>query len=264
MHRPEQEKYSQSINFYLLDNARAARKHEHVDTLFEHTMSSLQFVINNDLPVHFDPARLVIAGWAGRNVEEVERHIAELAAIGVKRPSTVPCFYELSPALLTSRETIDVVGDHSSGEVEAVLLLHPEHGMLVGIGSDHTDRKAEGYDVAISKQVCAKPMGPRLWRYDDVVPHWDQLVARSWLIDDQARRTLYQEGPLSRLLHAEQLLDDVSAASAIAPYTVIFCGTQALLGPLEPAHLFEIELHDPVLLRTLAHRYRVNALLHVE
>src|SRR5205809_633618 len=65
---------------------------------------------------------LIIAGWTGRNREAVEHHIAELEAIGVKRPRTVPCFYRVGANLLTTAAAIDVVGPDSSGEVEFVLV----------------------------------------------------------------------------------------------------------------------------------------------
>ena len=51
--------------------------------------------------------RLTIAGWAGRDQAAIEHHIAELAELGVKRPSTTPCFYRLGAELLTQAEQID-------------------------------------------------------------------------------------------------------------------------------------------------------------
>ena len=69
--------------------------------------------------------RLIVAGWTGRDLIAVEQHIAELAAVGVRRPSTVPCFYRLGANLLTQAASIDVAGCHSSGEVEVVLLSLP-------------------------------------------------------------------------------------------------------------------------------------------
>jgi hypothetical protein len=42
----------------------------------------------------------------------------------------------------------------------------------------------------------------------------------------------------------------------------LFCGTQPVLGALTPASAYELELHDPVLGRSLRHRYAVNALAH--
>jgi len=107
----------------------------------------------------FDVQQLVIAGWTGRSREAVERHIAELAAIGVRPPRTIPCFYRLATSLLTSASDVEVVGDESTGEVEFVLLSAAD-GMYVGIGSDHTDRKVEPYGVTVSKQMCRNRCAP--------------------------------------------------------------------------------------------------------
>ena len=95
---------------------------------------------------------LVIAGWTGRDRAAVEAHIAELEILGVARPTTTPVFYRVSAALLTTAEEVEVLGDTSSGEVEAVLLALDD-GLWVGVGSDHTDRKAEAAGVALSKQL---------------------------------------------------------------------------------------------------------------
>ena len=108
---------------------------------------------------------LVVAGWTGRNVAALEAHIKELEAIGVKRPKTVPIFYRVARSLLTSDGTIEVMADKSSGEVEFVLYQFDD-GLWLGVGSDHTDRKAETIGVTLSKQMCAKPVGLTLWRYE--------------------------------------------------------------------------------------------------
>src|ERR1700682_1765000 len=79
----------------------------------------------------------VIAGWTGRDAAAVEKHIAELEAIGVKRPATTPIFYRVSAARLTTDDGIEAVGEASGGEVEFVLLQHAGR-LWVGTGSDHT------------------------------------------------------------------------------------------------------------------------------
>jgi hypothetical protein len=225
-------------------------------------MKSLTFDIEGGVPVAIAAKRIVIAGWAGRDSAEVEHHIRELEAIGVRRPSSVPCFYEVSPALLTTSDSIEVIGGCSSGEVEVVLIQSKMDGLFVGIGSDHTDRKVESYDVAVSKQMCAKPLGRTLWRYADVLSHWDELIARSWRIDSDGRRVRYQEGALARLMHPEALIGRAFGSTSMLPETALFCGTQPVLGALTPASAYELELHDPVLGRSLRHRYAVNALAH--
>lgn len=227
-------------------------------------MKKVACEIEGGMPVEVTVSRLVIAGWAGRDSAEVEHHIRELEAIGVRRPSTVPCFYEVTPELLTTSKSIGVIGGHSSGEVEAVLIQTEADGLLVGIGSDHTDRKVEGYDVAVSKQMCAKPLGRALWRYPEVAAHWDALIARSWRIDSNGERIRYQDGTLARLMHPEPLIWRAFGATSMISGTVLFCGTQPVLGPLTSAGAYELELHDPILRRSLWHRYSVDALAHTE
>ena len=46
---------------------------------------------------------LVVAGWTGRDIAALEKHIRELEAIGVKRPKTTPIF--------TTANMIEVLGD---------------------------------------------------------------------------------------------------------------------------------------------------------
>ena len=92
--------------------------------------------------------QLVIAGWTGRDVNALEAHIRELEAIGVRRPKSTPIFYRASASLLTSDDSIEVVGEHSSGEVEVVVFALDD-GAWIGVGSDHTDRKLETTQVRI-------------------------------------------------------------------------------------------------------------------
>jgi hypothetical protein len=206
-------------------------------------------------------SRLTIAGWAGRDQAAIEHHIAELAELGVKRPSTTPCFYRVGAELLTQAEQIDVVGATSSGEAECVL-LQTQAGLLVTIGSDHTDREVEAYGVTVSKQMCPKPVARDAWRFDDVAGHWDQLELRAFAIANGARR-VYQQGSVASLLPAADLL----ARAPLANGAAMFCGTLAVQGGIvgmTDGDALELELHDPVLNRTLRHAYRVCALPVVE
>ncbi|SMG16637.1 DUF2848 domain-containing protein [Paraburkholderia susongensis] len=210
---------------------------------------------------HVEVSRLTIAGWAGRDQAAIEHHIAELAELGVKRPSTTPCFYRLGAELLTQAEQIDVVGVKSSGEAECVLLQTPA-GLLVTIGSDHTDREVEAYGVTVSKQVCPKPLARDAWLFDDVAGHWDQLEMRAYALAGGARR-VYQQGSVASLLPAADLL----ARAPLEQGAAMFCGTLAVQGGIvgmADGDALELELHDPVLNRTLRHAYRVRALPIIE
>jgi hypothetical protein len=202
---------------------------------------------------------LVIAGWTGRDPAVVEQHIAELAAIGVQRPRTVPCFYRLGANLLTTATELEVVGGDSSGEVEFVLISAPD-GLYVGVGSDHTDRKVEAYGVTVSKQMCPKPVGRALWRLDDVEDHWDRLVLRSH-VTRTGKRLLYQEGPVSRMLAPRDLLERLAQSGGDLPVgSAMFCGTLAVHGEIGGGERFEIELHDALKNRSLKHGYATRCL----
>ena len=199
----------------------------------------------------------VIAGWTGRDAVAVEKHIKELEALGVKRPATTPIFYRVASARLTTEETIEVVGESSGGEVEFVLLQ--DAGRLwVGAGSDHTDREVEKYGVTVSKQLCDKPIASVFWSYEEVAPHWDELILRAHVIEG-GKSALYQEGAVTAMMHPQALLEKHSSTS-LRDGTLLFGGTLAAHGGIRPTSEFSFELEDPVLGRKIAHRYRVRIL----
>jgi hypothetical protein len=208
--------------------------------------------------VHAEFDSLVVAGWTGRDTAALEHHIEELAALGVPRPSSVPVFYRTSVNGVTQAARLEVLGPDTSGEVEPVVLALPD-GMWLGVGSDHTDRKAETMGIALSKQLCGKVVGTDLWRLDDVTAHWDQLIIRAHAVID-GERVLYQEGPLVRMRTPANLLSLYDGSTALAPGTVMFCGTVGAIGGIRPAQRFEMELEDPVRGRKLTHAYDIVAL----
>ena len=198
----------------------------------------------------FQPTELVIAGWTGRDEAALRKHIRELEEIGVKPPKTTPIFYRVAASLFTYANEVQVSGPDTSGEVEFVLMQEKE--LRVAVGSDHTDRKAETIGVSLSKQLCAKPVSRESWRYDEVKPHWEKLVLRSW-----ADGELYQEGPVTAMRSPEDLLQRYGG---LKTGWAMFCGTLAAKGGIRPAGRFAMELEDPVLKRKLRHEYRVVVL----
>ena len=196
-------------------------------------------------------SNLVIAGWTGRDEAQLKKHIMELAEIGVKPPKTTPIFYRVANTLISHAPSIQVSGTDTSGEVEFVLLSKPD-GMWVTVGSDHTDRKAETIGVSLSKQLCEKPVAKEAWKYDEVKPHWDKLMLRSW-----ADGKLYQEGPVTAMRSPEDLL---SRYGKLPAGWAMFCGTLAAKGGIRPADVFRMELEDPVRKKKLTHEYRIHVL----
>ena len=157
----------------------------------------------------------VIAGWTGRDPAAVEKHIVELEALGVQRPASTPIFYRVAAARLTTDGEIEASGTQSGGEVEYLLLRHGGR-TWVGVGSDHTDREVEKFGVTVSKQMCDKPIAPQFWAYDDVTPHWDRLILRSFVVE-HGKRAVYQDGPVAAMLHPKDLLSRFAADGVARP-----------------------------------------------
>jgi hypothetical protein len=191
---------------------------------------------------------LVLAGWTGRDPAKVQEHIDELAAIGVKPPASVPVFYRVAAARLTTARAIEVPGTDSSGEVEFVIFNH-EDRLWVTVGSDHTDRVVEAYGITVAKQMCDKVVATDAWPLADVAGHWDRLTLRA-----HADGALYQEGSVAEMRAPNDL---IAAYGGLPPGAAMFGGTMPVHGGPRHAARFAMELADPVLGRTLKHDYEV-------
>jgi hypothetical protein len=209
-----------------------------------------------DLPVQ----DLVLGGWTGRNQADIEAHVKELEALGIQAPGEFPVFYRVASTLPTTASFMQVTGDSSTGEVEFVLFRHDD-AYWVGVGSDHTDRKAELIDITLAKQLCAKPVAGEVWALSDVEPHWDELVLRSWA-EAEGERHLYQEARVSTLQAPRSLIGlyEDRNPGGFHSGTVLFSGTFAARDSVGPAMKFSIELEDPVLGRKITHEYDIRTL----
>jgi hypothetical protein len=226
-------------------------------------MTVLRFQAAGHADLEFAPTRLVVAGWTGRDAAAIEHHIEELARIGVPRPSTVPLYYRMSRTLLTQQATVEMLGAASSGEAEPVLVRHDNRWWLT-VGSDHTDRAVETYSVAVSKQLCAKPVACSAWAWDEVAARADALVLRSEIHED-GQWVPYQEGPMSSIRPLQSLIDGLPADVPVADGLVMFCGTLGAIPRadgvgIRPAERMRIELVDTASARRLTHEYMVTPL----
>jgi hypothetical protein len=181
-----------------------------------------------------------------------------LKAIGVPPPSSVPLYYRAAAQLLTQDDTIDVLGEDTSGEVEPVLVGTPER-LWVTLGSDHTDRKAETFSVAVAKQICAKAIGRTAWRFEDIEPQWDRLILRSF-VEQDGSLTLYQEGALAAIRPARDLIQGWQGQKRLPAGVAMFLGTLPAIGGIRPSTRFAMELEDPTTGRKLSHAYSVRTL----
>jgi hypothetical protein len=206
--------------------------------------------------VSMTPETLIVAGWTGRDEAALNHHIEELAAIGVPRPSSVPVFYRNAVTNVVQTDRLEVLGPDTSGEVEPVI-VGLDDGLWIGLGSDHTDRKAETMGIALSKQLCGKVIGSALWKFDEIAKHWDRIIIRSYATI-HGERTLYQEGPLALMRDPVDLMTRYGRPFVAG--TIVMCGTIGAQGGIRPAARFDMELEDPVLKRRMAHGYDVIAL----
>ncbi len=209
------------------------------------------------------PRQFVIAGWTGRDEAAIQHHIHELELIGVPAPSSVPLYYRASASLLTQAASIEVLGAESSGEAEPVLFLADGEWWLT-VGSDHTDRKVETYSIAVSKQMCPKPVAAQAWRWADVVGYQDELELRSRIHED-GQWVDYQRGTFASMRPLNTLRDSCYPGGTGQEGSFVSCGTLGALpnaqgAGIRPAAQMEIEIRDPRRQRSIVHRYSVQPL----
>ena len=205
----------------------------------------------------------VIAGWAGRDFVATEHHIAELAALGVPRPSAIPLYYRVAADQLTQSPVVQVLGPDTSGEAE-VFVFAADGELFVSLVSDHTDRRLEANSVAISKQICAKPVAKSAWLYTDVAAHWDDLILRSTILENGSP-VAYQEGLLATLRPPAELIAGYLRSTGLGTFqladgSAMSCGTLTAIGGIRPSPSFDMELFDPHRKCSLRHHYSIEVL----
>lgn len=234
----------------------------------ERDQSKFHFTLKRNaerIPLEFQVKRMVNGGYVGRDQEGVKRHIEELSKKGIPGPASTPALYPLPIRTLTQSPFIETFGEETSGEAEFVLLVESEERIYVGVGSDHTDRKLEAVNIAQSKTIVPNVISKEVWFFDDVLPHWDEIILRSWVTLD-GKRSLYQEAPLRSILPPRDLLSFVrSNIQGDLSHIVIFSGTIGLLnGEFIFGEKFEVELENPVSRDRLSVSYDVAPLNYVK
>ena len=129
----------------------------------------------------------------------------------------VPWSVETSRSLLESfefRAEAKVMPGGTLGAVSSVTFDNQRDGRMWFINR-YSRFSGTAYGVTVSKQMCDKPIASTFWPLDEVAPHWDQLMLRSW-IEEDGERKLYQEGSVAAML-APQTLMAKYAAAGLAP-----------------------------------------------
>ncbi len=210
-------------------------------------------------PTPFAVERMFNAGWVGRDKQRLQHHIDELGKLGVPPPKYVPTLFALGNHLLTTADGIQVHGNETSGEVEYVLLWHRGE-ILVGVGSDHTDRKLEIHSIPKAKNLCFNVMATAVWPYSEVKGHFDRLVLESHVERDGSRQ-LYQRDACGAILDPGYWIDFLAGRLGGLPDgLVLFSGTIGTVSGLVTGGAYEVALIDPVMNRRISHRYACVAL----
>lgn len=203
--------------------------------------------------------KAVIAGWTARDIEAMEKHMRELEEIGVPRPTSTPMYYRVGASRITTTNKMQAAGCDSSGEVEFVM-VNIDGNLWIGVGSDHTDRKVETYNITVSKQMCDKPVASMLWPWDELADHWDSLALCSHIIIGD-KRELYQSGSVVSMRPPLELIERyVSAGGSFDPGTIMFGGTLVAKGGIRAADRFEFEIVDAARDRRISHAYDIESL----
>lgn len=207
--------------------------------------------------LELDLKKLLVVGFAGKDIEKTMEHIKELEAEGIPCPKSVPVLYECTKRILTNDATIEVIADKTSGEVEYLILVH-EGKYYIGIGSDHTDRALEAVSIHKSKQVCLKPFAQEFWVYDEIKDHFDDIKLISTQVID-GKEIEYQAGKTSDLLPLARIISELEKEVSVED-SLIFTGTVPLKDGFKFGDTFSCKLVDEKLKREIALTYDIKVI----
>lgn len=199
--------------------------------------------------------RLLNAGYAGKNQDEVRAHIDELAELGVPAPTTTPALYPVSPYLAQQTAHVQVQHQETSGEAEWALVIDDEGRELLTVACDHTDRKLETFGVAWSKNASPNVLSKKAWLLEDIADRLDNVTLRGWVGPE---KTTIQEGPVSALLEPAYWLEVLEQRGERVPGTVLMSGTITMKSGVDQfADSWGVSLEDPEL-GTITAEYSVG------
>lgn len=202
---------------------------------------------------------LYAIGYAGRNKDKTWEHIEELKEIGVPEPKSVPELYHLNPELLNYSDTIHIIGDQTSGEVEIVLIADEEGNIEVTVGSDHTDRGLETISIQKSKQICPKPIAEETIKFNEIEDEWDDLELYSAVKKD-GEWVEYQSGNVSAIIPLEEIKSFLKENGVELKDATVFCGTVPLKSGFIYGDAFKCGLRSNKLDKIIEIEYEINKL----
>ena len=158
--------------------------------------------------------------------------------------------FPVSVERLSCGDAIEVLGNGTRGQ-GAVALIGSSAGALLGIGSDHVDT-ALADDPGRARQICAKPLARRAWRFSEIADHLEDIALRTEAVDG-AGRSRETEIALSEIA-------GLPGDGSVAAGTVILAHPGGDAGALPGPAGVTVTLEDRRLARRLTHRYAVRVL----
>lgn len=205
-----------------------------------------------------DVARVYNLGFTIRDREKMQKHLDEVTGVHIDWPERPPAIFPISAWATITSSDVPVQYGRTSGEIEIVTIATgTSDGLLVGVGSDHTDRTLEQTDIPWSKQAAPNVLAPTVWRWTDVEAHWDQIQLESY-VDGQ----LYQQAGVAEFWTPREMVDSVAGRILEVPGgKVFFSGTVVSLNEeLDFGRSWSLRMIDPVTGRTIRHDYTVSVL----
>ena len=228
--------------------------------------------------IDFNVSRVGCSRNSSRDIGATTQYINEIKQTGYKMHGPAGIAFK-SRYLLTNETLIEVQGPQTSGEAEFVIFTYND-SLYLTVGSDHNDRSlgvmwtemlGKVDDTAKSKQMVPAVMSDKAWLYEDIKSHWDKLIVSS-KVTFSNKLVLYQQYKLSQLLdvqyyiHNENwILQEGSVLLGGSGPLVdnipdkVYKGQKDLEGVDFPKD-FHIEITDPVLNRSISHKYDVVSL----
>ncbi len=208
------------------------------------------------------------ARFSSRDVRGMRQQLDAMLARGESGTKTNPAIFHIGRYLLTQGPEFEVQGPLTGGEAE-IVAIRDGNETFITVGSDQCDRELDPLFQDKPKQMCPHPIGLTAWPYSEVRDHWDSLKISSQVTVGENIVPL-QDCAASELVDLEYLLAMKDVQFLILP-SFLYCGSVPFLDsvaqaiqdhslPEETSHgvgdAFVARLHDPVLNRTLEHRYR--------
>jgi 2-keto-4-pentenoate hydratase/2-oxohepta-3-ene-1,7-dioic acid hydratase in catechol pathway len=208
-------------------------------------MGTLKLDVMDEPPRSIEVGWLFNAGYAGRDSDAVQRHVDELAELGVPAPDSVPTLYPLSSLLARQDDSVQVPHGRTSGEAEWALIVGSSpDDLLLAAACDHTDRELEKHGVAWSKQSAPDIIGNRAWRWDRVADDFDDFTLRAWVTHGHSEE-LISDGSPAELLSPAYWIDKLGETDLLRPGTVVLSGTIPMIEGVDQfADGWRVELAD--------------------